>query len=276
MKQPSLEILYNPLALTTLSTRKISSSLAAHCGRGASFCELRDSVAQLPLPGPVRQALMTEDENFVCAETANRLGRFIGMLEGNKGIRWTRIYDDEETVCVHVRKNRLKIVVRGDSNERELVFAEAAEAEEFWREFEWILCNTGHLVASLVFRIADRWPYGDNDPWPHNSYDWFPPTFLADILKAALETETPTNIIPTIIVEIPPNAGVRDPTVQLIAEQAQHIQLTSAVEGIGEGVESVFRGYQLMSKKIAGQTFYLNLEIKNGQLCLQMIAYLLI
>jgi len=255
MQQPHPEILYNPISLQTLSTRKISDSLAAHCGRGASFGELCDSVAHLPLPGPVRQALMREDENIVCAESVDRLDGFLGMLEGIRGI--TRAYirtRDEETVCVHGRKNRVRIIVYGDRNEREFVFAEAAEAEEFWREFKWILCNAGHIVASLAFRI---------DRWLQNSYSWFPPTFFGELLKKALETETPTNFIARIIVDIPPNAGVTDPILQLIADQAQHIQLTRTDE---EGVGYEFRWYQLRKKKNVKQTFNLYLEIKNGQI----------
>jgi len=274
---PPPEIFFNPLSLWTLSMRKISDSLAAHCGRGANFCELRDSVAQLQLPGPVRQALMTEDENIVCAESTDRLGRFLGRLKGTKGIAQTDIFDNEKRVCVHGRKNLVWINVRGDRNERELVFAEAAEAEEFWREFKWILCNAGHIVMLDLFCITG-WSWIDDDLgfwidgiwWPHNSYAWFPPTFFADLLKAALETETPTNFVRDIFVDIPPNAGVTDPTLQLIADQAQHqhIQLTSTREQDEEerGGRIEVRCYQLRNKKITEQTFKFDLVIKNGQL----------
>jgi len=210
MQQPSSpEIFYNPLSLWTLSTRKISDSLAAHCGRGASFGELRDSVNGLPLPELIREALKREDENIVCAESTDRLGRFIGI----KGITRIDITDNEKkTVCVHGRKNQQFIRLRGGN---ELVFPEAAKAKEFWREFKWILCNAGHIVEDLGFFLRG---------WPHSSCDWFPSTFFADLLKHALE-KTPTNFIRPMYVYIPPNAGVTDPTFQMIADQAEHIRL---------------------------------------------------
>jgi len=260
MQQPSSpEIFYNPLSLRTLSTRKISDSLAAHCGRVASFGELRDSVAQLPLPGPVRQALMTEDENIVCAEIVDRLGRFLGMLEGIKGITWNYIIDDEKTFCVHVRKNEMTIRVYGHRKARPCV-RRISGSGRIWREFKWILCNAGHIVAFLGF-----WT---DEGWPHSSYAWFPPTFFVDILKAALETHTPTNFIARIFVDIPPNARVTNPTLQLIADQAQHIQLTNTREEDEEegGGRIEARCYQLRNKKTKEQTFNFVLVIKNGQL----------
>jgi len=84
--------------------------------------------------------------------------------------------------------------------------------------------------------------------------------------QAALETETPTNFIPSISVHISPNAGLTDPTIQLIADEAQHIQLTGTheeEEGFGGGV---WWCYQLMNKNIAEKIFKFALKIENDQL----------
>jgi len=181
----------------------------------------RRKIAQINQKNELDNKFKSTLSTVTLEKFAKELSKWFEDGNNNK----TKVYHTVDDGIDNGTKKKLKITVPGDAGKASLLSKKGnSSADKKWPDVISVICKGGQQVSEFV--IGDNLPpYGI---WSLSNYAWFPNDLVETLIKNALETEHPDNVVAYVDLVMPPNSTVSKPPMELIARESAHIQLVNA------------------------------------------------